>query len=236
MIQTPGITLRIENMFPFLLNELTSTEVAGFIALNSHALSRRQALTHDSVSQFGRVSTRGRMLRVLVVDDEQESAHSLAELVRHWGHIPRTACAGHAALRTAARQHPDVVVLLNVEMPFMDGCRVSRQLRCDFPRKDCLIIAVTDQADDECRQEYSESGIDLVLVRPANLEVLETLLLLECVHVNRSRPYAKGGGIGRGSSQFARQGAVRTLRSRIGAEIDADNTRGNRDAIGAWPC
>jgi CheY-like chemotaxis protein len=122
----------------------------------------------------------------LVVDDEQESADALGELVGHCGHAACVALDGLAALRVAAAQNPDVV-LLGMEMQLMDGCPVARHLRLDFPRKECLVIAVTKRADDVRREQCVEAGIDLVLTKPVNTSVVETLLLLECVRVNRRR-------------------------------------------------
>jgi DNA-binding response OmpR family regulator len=107
--------------------------------------------------------------------------------VRRWGHATRTARDAPAALRAAAVQRPDVVVL-NFDLPGLNGCRAARQLRRDMANKACLLIAVTAWADGSRRQHGIEAGIDLLLVRPVPPAILETLLLLECVHVNRPRP------------------------------------------------
>jgi DNA-binding response OmpR family regulator len=125
-----------------------------------------------------------RTLRVLIVDDEQDMTVRLFARVGHWGHDSRMAYHGQAALFAAADQHPDVV-LLNLELPSMDGRRLARQLRLDAPRTDCFIIALADWADDERRRQCSEAGIDLLLVNPLDPSVLEVLLELECVRVNR---------------------------------------------------
>jgi CheY-like chemotaxis protein len=85
----------------------------------------------------------------------------------------------------AAAQHPDVV-LVDIEMPHMDGRQVARQLRRDFPGNGCLIIAIVGQYDDRCHQECWDAGIDLVLLKPVSPTVLETLLMLESARLNRS--------------------------------------------------
>lgn len=179
-------------MDAFCTSGLAPPETASSGAFNSNQLVRRQALTHDRVNTVGHFWASRRMLRVLVVDDEQNTTDKLVRLVRRWGHAVRVAYNGLAALRVAASQHPDVV-LLDIEMPLMDGRQVARQLRLDFPRKGCFIIAITERAADECRQQCIEAGIDLAPSKPLNPSVLETLLMLEYVHVNRSQTGNAGG-------------------------------------------
>jgi CheY-like chemotaxis protein len=119
-------------------------------------------------------------------------AESLVRRVRRSGQAARMAHNGLAALRVAAAQHPDVV-LLDMEMPFMDGHEVARHLRLDFPRRACFIIAVTARTADERRQHNIESGIDLRLIKPLDPSVVETLLLLECELVNRRQALRADG-------------------------------------------
>lgn len=176
-------------MAAIFICELAPTEV-GSDAFNTSQVKRRQASTHDRESQIGHVSASRRVLRVLVVDDEQDTTDGLARLVRRWGHADRIAYDGPAALRVAVDQNPDVV-LLDIEMPHMDGCQVARQLRLELPESKCLIIAVTGRADDEHRQRCIEAGIDLVLIKPVDPAVVETLL--ECERVSQSRTNNKAG-------------------------------------------
>lgn len=189
-------------MAAFFMDELAPTEVVDFDAFKRNQLLCLKASTHDEVSQVGHVSASWRVLQVMVVDDEQHTADTLTGLVRRWGHAARLAYDGLAALRVAAAQDPDVVVL-DLEMPFMDGCQVARHLRLDFPNKECLIIAVMEQADDVRRQQCIEAGIDLVLIKPIDPGVVETLLLLEAELVNRSR--TDNGLAKKGSVQFNRR-------------------------------
>jgi CheY-like chemotaxis protein len=123
---------------------------------------------------------------VLVVDDERDAADGLVRLISRWGHQARWAYDGATGLKVAASQHPDVV-LLDLEMPYMDGCEVARQLRLDFPPTSCFIIGLSNWFDDQGRRQCSEAGLDLVLVKPTASPVLETLLVLEHERLNRSR-------------------------------------------------
>lgn len=173
-------------MTPILLSTLAPTKWINSNAFNRQQLFRRKELVHDSASEVGCVAVDPQVLRVLVVDDEKDTTDSLAWLVDRWGHVASLAYDGIAALRAAAAQRPDVV-LLDIEMPFMDGCEVARHLRADVSRNECLIIAVTGRADHLRRQQCIEAGIDLLLIKPVNPSVVETLLLLENMRANRRR-------------------------------------------------
>ena len=189
-------------MAAFWMCKLAPTEIADSDAFQRNELVCRKALTHDRASKVGQVRSNRRALQVLVVDDEQDTTDGLVSLVRRWGHAVRFAYDGACALKVAAAQHPDVV-LLDIEMPLMDGCQVARQLRRDFSRKACFLIAVTGDAGDERRRQCNEAGIDLVLVKPANPSVLETILMLECERVNRSWSDNATGPAMKFSSRFA---------------------------------
>ena len=173
-------------MATFSVGELETKAAANPDYSNSNQLMRRSASTHHRSSTSDRVGAGWRMLRVLVVDDEHDLADALVGQVHHLGHTARVAFNGMAALRVAAAQNPDVL-LLDLEMPFMDGCQVAKHLRVDFPSKECFIIAITERANDRRRQQCIEGGIDLVLTKPVDPLLVETLLLLECERVNRRR-------------------------------------------------
>jgi CheY-like chemotaxis protein len=173
--------------------DLAPTEIAGSDAFNRNELACHTALTHDRTRKVGRVAATGRLLRVLVIDDDEDATDGLVRLVRRWGHAAGFAYSGRAGLRVAAAQHPDVV-LLDIGMPLVDGFEVARQLRLDFLKKDCFIIAVTGSGYEQCRQQCSEAGIDVVLMKPVNPSVIETLLMLESARLNRSPSIRAVGG------------------------------------------
>lgn len=142
-------------------------------------------LNYDRGSKTPTATKTPKMLRVLVIGDVQKATDILVDQVRRWGHEALGAHDGLTALRFAAVQHPHVV-LLKMEMPFMNGCQVTRQLRRDFPRKKCLIVAITGQADASRREQCHEAGIDVLLSQPVDPLIVETLLMLESVLVNRT--------------------------------------------------
>jgi CheY-like chemotaxis protein len=156
--------------------------VGGTVAFNRRQLLRREASTQDIANTVARVPAGQRLLQVLIVDNERDTTDALARLVRHWGHDSRRAYDGATALDVALVQQPDVV-LLDIAMPGMDGRRVARQLRLDDRQKECFIIAITGYVDEQRRQRCVDAGIDLLLVKPVDASVLETLLMLEHEHL-----------------------------------------------------
>jgi CheY-like chemotaxis protein len=173
-------------MATLTMSELATTDVA-----QSDAFKRKQALpkpasTRNTSSESDRVGAGVRVLRVLVVAAEQGSANALLRQVRYAGHGAHAAPDGLAALRVATVWHPDVV-LLDLETPLMNGCLIATHLRSHYSSEDCLIIAFAEWVDDACRKPCVEAGIDLLLSKPVDQDVVQTLLMLECVRVNRRR-------------------------------------------------
>jgi signal transduction histidine kinase/ActR/RegA family two-component response regulator len=117
----------------------------------------------------------GAARRVLVVDDNRDSADSLAMLLRVLGHEVEVAHDGVEALRLAARVQPDVV-LLDIGLPRINGYDVARQLRQMPWARSILLIAVTGWGQDEDRRRSRESGFDRHLVKPVDLAALQNLL------------------------------------------------------------
>src|SRR6478672_10879665 len=71
-----------------------------------------------------------RPLRVLIVEDDSDTAESMSRLVRLWGHDVRQANNAQAGLEEASLFRPDFV-LLDIALPGMDGHALARQLRLD---------------------------------------------------------------------------------------------------------
>jgi CheY-like chemotaxis protein len=117
-----------------------------------------------------------RLLRVLVVDDDRDTANSLSLLVKLWGHEARVAYSGATALEAAAAYQPDVV-LLDIAMPMMDGNEVARRLRRQTRCQKTLLIAISGYADGAHRLGYAMAGFDRYLIKPVELLILEELLL-----------------------------------------------------------
>ncbi len=114
-------------------------------------------------------------LRVLVVEDDPETAQIMAMMFRRRGHEIRIAPDGLAGLEAARDNWPDVV-LLDIDLPGMDGWEVARRLDRPAKEKRPLLIAVTGYGEDEDRRRSAEAGIDLHLVKPVDGHHLQGLL------------------------------------------------------------
>jgi DNA-binding response OmpR family regulator len=113
--------------------------------------------------------------RILLVDDERDSAESLAQLLKHLGHEVRTAFDGPEALEIAAGFVPDVV-LLDLALPTTSGYDVARELRSQERLQDVRIIALSGYGSVEDRRRSQEAGFDRHLVKPVEIFVLEAAL------------------------------------------------------------
>jgi len=112
---------------------------------------------------------------VLIVDNNQDAADSLALLLRLADQEVRTAYDGPAALDLARAWPPDVV-LLDIGMPGMDGLEVARRLRHDLGLKQALLVALTGYGGEDDRRRSREAGFDAHLVKPADVRALRGLL------------------------------------------------------------
>ncbi len=114
--------------------------------------------------------------RVLVVDDNQDAADSMAFLLKFSGHDVITANDGVAAMATAVAFHPEVV-LLDIGLPGMDGFEVARRIRGQEKGRDVLLIALTGYGQEEDRRRSAAAGFDHHLIKPIDLETLQRLLV-----------------------------------------------------------
>ena len=114
----------------------------------------------------------GRPLRILVVEDNVDSADSLNLLLRLYGHEVHVARTGPTALEVASACRPDVV-LLDIGLPGMDGYQVAQQLREKPEFKNVMLCALTGYTPSEAdRQRQQQAGFDHHFVKPVRLETL----------------------------------------------------------------
>ena len=105
--------------------------------------------------------------RVLVVDDNVDSADSLALLLQVAGSEARTARDGVEALEAARNFRPDVV-FLDIGMPRMNGYDAARRIREEPWGRDMLLVAMTGWGQEEDRRRSKDAGFDAHLVKPAD--------------------------------------------------------------------
>jgi CheY-like chemotaxis protein len=115
----------------------------------------------------------GELGKVLVVDDWQDGAESLAMLLDLAGYETATAYNGAEALEVAKRFGPDTVIL-DINMPVMDGNEAARALRQAMPNQDLVLVALTAQ---ERRPDlHPVTDFDLYLQKPCDTGLLLNLL------------------------------------------------------------
>jgi len=113
--------------------------------------------------------------RVLVVDDNQTAAQTLAMLMKKlWGHQVEVANDGVAALAVAEQFKPEVV-LMDIGLPGLSGYEVAQRMR-EMPQADqILLVALTGYGQEEDRRRSFEAGFDEHLVKPTPVSVLQEL-------------------------------------------------------------
>jgi CheY-like chemotaxis protein len=105
-----------------------------------------------------------RPLSILVVDDSRDAADTLAQILQTVGHEARVAYDADAALRAAAANPPDVVVL-DVGTRPSTGCELARRLAPEGPRRPVL-VALTGYAREGLRDDCRRGGFDLFVPEP----------------------------------------------------------------------
>ena len=105
--------------------------------------------------------------RLLVVDDNEDAAESLAILLRVQGHDVMTAHDGPSALRVADLFRP-ALVFMDIGMPSMDGYEVARRIRATPELAGTVLVALTGWGQQEDRRRSIDSGFDHHVVKPVD--------------------------------------------------------------------
>lgn len=113
--------------------------------------------------------------RIMVVDDNQDIAVSMALFLEMEGHAVRVAHSGTAALEIARTFEPEFA-LLDVGMPGMNGYELARQLRSLPLARRPTLIAVTGWGTESDKQKAADAGFDRHLTKPVDPDVLVSLI------------------------------------------------------------
>lgn len=113
--------------------------------------------------------------RILVADDNDDAAQSLAMLLTHLGHDVRTVSDGLAAVELAESFRPAVIVL-DIGMPKLNGHDAARHIRQQPWGSQVLLIALTGWGQDEVKQRSMDAGFDHHIVKPVDFAMLRQLL------------------------------------------------------------
>src|SRR5216684_865010 len=117
--------------------------------------------------------------RVLIVDDSADTAESVAELARSWGHEVAVAQDGPTALEVVTRFRPDIA-LIDIGLPEMNGYELARRLRQISGMETTRLVAITGYAREEDRRAAQEAGFSLHLTKPVDPVRLKKLLATLC--------------------------------------------------------
>jgi DNA-binding response OmpR family regulator len=112
-------------------------------------------------------------LRVLVADDERDTADSLFRILYHEGHEVRAAYDGAEALQMAREFHPDVVIL-DIGMPQLSGYDVARALRARYAGVVLVAVTAYKQSTDKILAQVA--GFDQHFGKPCDPSAIVKLL------------------------------------------------------------
>lgn len=113
-------------------------------------------------------------LRIFVVEDDVDSANSLALLLRWLGHESHVAVDGAVALEIASVLQPDLM-LIDLAMPNLDGCELAMRLRERDEFAKTPLVAVSGYVDGKHRQQAADAGFDDFLGKPYTADDLQQL-------------------------------------------------------------
>jgi CheY-like chemotaxis protein len=111
-------------------------------------------------------------LRILVVDDHEDAADALRELLTLYGHEVVIAHDGATALREA--RSPLDLILCDLGLPDMDGCQVAKSVRANT--FDPYLVALTGYADEASRMRARQAGFDEYITKPIETDELAAIL------------------------------------------------------------
>jgi CheY-like chemotaxis protein len=117
----------------------------------------------------------GKLLRVLVVDDDRDGADTLGLLVEELGNQVHVTYGGTSALDVATVFRPDLM-LIDLAMPDMDGCHLVGQFRRIPALAETQIVAITGHANEGHRTLAMKAGFDKVLFKPVALKEIRAVL------------------------------------------------------------
>ena len=114
-------------------------------------------------------------LRVVVVEDNDDSRMMMCELLELSGFECRTAATGKVGLEVIREVRPDVA-LVDIGLPELDGLEVARLVRQEQGSEQLLMIALTGYGQREDREAARRAGFDTHLVKPVNFDALLGIL------------------------------------------------------------
>ena len=111
------------------------------------------------------------MARILIIDDNPTNLKLVAYLVRSKGYEVDTALDADTAMAAIARTRPDLI-LMDLQLPGVDGLELTRRLKSDGTTKDIVVIAVTAYAMKGDQDKAVAAGCDDYVTKPIDTRIL----------------------------------------------------------------
>ncbi len=108
---------------------------------------------------------------VLVVEDETKNLKLFCDLLQRFGYVTIEATDGEQGVELARVEKPDLI-LMDIQMPKMDGYEATRILKADITTKDIPIVAVTSYAMKGDKERMFEIGCNAYITKPVDIEEL----------------------------------------------------------------
>ena len=167
---------------------------------------------------------------VLVVDDDATNRLVAESMLRHLGVAPDFGTNGAEGVRLAS-QHRYEVVLMDVQMPVMDGIEAMRSIRTLLPPEDCpQIVAVTAFAVSGTRERLLAAGFDAFYTKPISIALLRDALTMSDPSASHGPAFVAG----RPPAPGAASALLNDVRAHVRALIGEDDEEFVQDLIGAF--
>jgi DNA-binding response OmpR family regulator len=112
-------------------------------------------------------------MKLLIAEDDPISRHMLEKTLKYWGYEVISVNDGAMALMFLYINNPPNVIILDWEMPKIDGINLCEKIRGDADRKDIYIMIITARSAKEDMMEAYRSGVDDFLTKPVTAEDLK---------------------------------------------------------------
>ncbi|MFZ6655795.1 ATP-binding protein [Undibacterium sp. TJN19] len=134
-----------------------------------------QQLPDDHTPQQAAIAQADLSRKILVIDDNHDTAETMTDMLMLLGYDSRCAFDGKSGLLIAAEFKPSVI-LLDIGLPDMNGYEIARRVRAEPWGKSVYLIAATGWGQNADRQHALDAGFDSHLTKPVDLQQLQTLI------------------------------------------------------------
>jgi signal transduction histidine kinase/CheY-like chemotaxis protein len=144
--------------------------------------SRVQLVKPQSLVRSDEERLRRSQVRLLVAEDNQINLRLITLMLQKFGYRADVAANGVEVLQAMQRQRYDII-LMDVQMPEMDGMEATRLIRADTNAAQPYIVAVTANVLNDDRREYLEAGMNAFLAKPYMPDELNAVLSQAMEHM-----------------------------------------------------